>query len=323
LRTHYETMGVGARADEDQIRTAYRTLAKRYHPDRHTGAPESVQRSNGQMMAALNEAYGVLSDPELRRSYDATLEAEALERSRPSAPSMRPPLDDECLLCGHYPAAEVSVQQHIGMVIVRSLRSFEGPLCRDCGLEVFRSMTARTLVTGWWGLLSFFATIAGLFGNLQAWRTLRDLDPPSLRQETILAPFRRPMPRGKPLWQRGGFVGFAVVVFLFAVPLIADSLDSSPSSPPAATRAVTGASSSSSSSSSGSAAPRSSSPRDLEGLCLRYTADSRISDVVPCSQRHDARILAVRMFPEGCPANAPYYFELPENGRNWVLCVDR
>jgi len=67
--TYYELLGVSREARPDSVRTAYRRLAQRYHPDKmpgHAGAQ--------QVMAALNEAYSVLSDPRQRAEYDEHIE---------------------------------------------------------------------------------------------------------------------------------------------------------------------------------------------------------------------------------------------------------
>lgn len=62
-RTLYEILMLHPSATTDVINAAYRALAKQYHPD-HAG-PEGAQ-----MMAQLNEAYAVLSNPEKRARYD-------------------------------------------------------------------------------------------------------------------------------------------------------------------------------------------------------------------------------------------------------------
>lgn len=65
-KDYYAILGVLPTAEEVVIRAAYKALAQRYHPDRFQGAqPEAHRR-----MAEINEAYGVLSDPNRRKEYD-------------------------------------------------------------------------------------------------------------------------------------------------------------------------------------------------------------------------------------------------------------
>ena len=73
---HYAVLGLDRDCSAEQIRAAYRILAKRHHPDRNGGAPESVVRTQ-----ELNLAYETLGDPERRLAYDAEL-AEAGRRPR-------------------------------------------------------------------------------------------------------------------------------------------------------------------------------------------------------------------------------------------------
>jgi len=64
-RDFYEVLGVGRDASADDIQSAYRKLARTYHPDvnKEPGAEDRFKE--------VSEAYDVLSDPELRRRYDA------------------------------------------------------------------------------------------------------------------------------------------------------------------------------------------------------------------------------------------------------------
>jgi hypothetical protein len=56
------------RAAPDGVRCAYRKLAQRYHPDKLQGNADAVR-----IMAMLNAAYSVLSDPDRRASYDRAI----------------------------------------------------------------------------------------------------------------------------------------------------------------------------------------------------------------------------------------------------------
>lgn len=76
MSTHYDLLGVRSDATEDQIRTAFRTLARLHHPD--TAARPSVADADASdvtrpTMAALNTAWAVLGDPTTRRAYDTSI----------------------------------------------------------------------------------------------------------------------------------------------------------------------------------------------------------------------------------------------------------
>src|SRR6266508_2257403 len=65
FRDYYETLGVPKTATEDEIRSAFRKLARKYHPD-----VAKDKKAAEEKFKEINEAYEVLSDPEKRKKYD-------------------------------------------------------------------------------------------------------------------------------------------------------------------------------------------------------------------------------------------------------------
>src|SRR5947209_597510 len=62
---YYKILGVGKNASEDEIKKAYRKLARQYHPDRNAGDKKAEER-----FKEISQAHDVLSDAEKRKAYD-------------------------------------------------------------------------------------------------------------------------------------------------------------------------------------------------------------------------------------------------------------
>jgi molecular chaperone DnaJ len=62
---YYKVLGVGKGASDEEIKKAYRKLARQYHPDRNPGDKQAEER-----FKEISQAHDVLSDPEKRKAYD-------------------------------------------------------------------------------------------------------------------------------------------------------------------------------------------------------------------------------------------------------------
>jgi curved DNA-binding protein len=76
MQTYYEILGIGRDASQDEMKKAFRQLARQYHPDVNPGNPAAEAK-----FKIINEAYNTLSDPSLKAIYDAKLESGQIDQA--------------------------------------------------------------------------------------------------------------------------------------------------------------------------------------------------------------------------------------------------
>ena len=89
VRNYYEMLGVDKNAPSNEIKRAYRTLARKYHPDRNSGNKAAEEKFKD-----INEAYEILSDQTRRVQYDQSLKPKSFfgrGNNNNNRPSTRPP----------------------------------------------------------------------------------------------------------------------------------------------------------------------------------------------------------------------------------------
>jgi curved DNA-binding protein CbpA len=86
---YYRLLGIPPDSGQRRIKSAYRSLAKRFHPDRNSGSETAAE-----LFRQVNQAYKVLSDTQLRKHYDQKLQQEELQnnssRLRPGTANLEP-----------------------------------------------------------------------------------------------------------------------------------------------------------------------------------------------------------------------------------------
>ena len=86
-----------------------------------------------------------------------------------------------CDSCGRGPARRLVIRRHVGMLYLQKFVKIEPTLCRECGTRTVMRYTGRTLVQGWWGLISLvIANPFTIVMNLVALVQARRLPPPQL-----------------------------------------------------------------------------------------------------------------------------------------------
>ncbi|MCW2884139.1 MAG: hypothetical protein QOE54_4454 [Streptosporangiaceae bacterium] len=124
----------------------------------------------------------------------------------------------QCRFCGCVPATDVTFRGHRGMIVLMQFLHVKGPFCRDCGLSTFRDMTAKTLIQGWYGYISFAVTPITVLINLARRGKVANLPAP---QPPPSGDHRRPMDPGAPLLARpSALIGLAIPFVLLVLFII-------------------------------------------------------------------------------------------------------
>ena len=77
-------------------------------------------------------------------------------RPFPATPTAGVVTQGGCQVCGRGPAQWFTVRRHVGMLLLQKFYKANALLCRDHAIPVVKEYLGKTLVQGWWGVISFF-----------------------------------------------------------------------------------------------------------------------------------------------------------------------
>jgi len=186
----FDVLGIAITASSEEVTAAWKVKVKQLHPDRYPDAPEEVRRKLTEEIARINAAHELLKrDLEgMRRSYaesnpqaDTYFSDAETSGSRHSRPRTQRSVDPSCEICGSLETDLFSFTRQVGQLFQRKVGTFTARLCKNCALALGREYQSRTITTGWWGTISFFANfvyIAKNAGELVKAKRLRDPESP-------------------------------------------------------------------------------------------------------------------------------------------------
>ena len=119
----YQILGVTSGASQEDIKKAYRELAKKYHPDKNPGNPEAENK-----FKSIAHAYGIISDPDKRKQYDLT-------------GNFNPEVDEPSIHVVEIPQFDFDVEisyEELVFGCTKSIKAMEDIMIDSEGLEVLR-----------------------------------------------------------------------------------------------------------------------------------------------------------------------------------------
>ncbi|MGD9794010.1 MAG: hypothetical protein AB7V43_11060 [Acidimicrobiia bacterium] len=196
------------------------------------------------------------------------------------------------------------------MLVLRHQYTVKGVYCRDCGLAVGRDSTNKTLITGWWGLLSFFTNLAFVAGAVGELRRLRRLERPANGTRPSMSP-------GPSLLARPGPV-FSVCVFGLLAVYLTGHLSLAGSTSGESVAAPAPAASSRATKHSGPPQQLTVRRNDLTWQvrgCVHVMSTS--AGLVDCTGPFDAMVVQLTDDPANCAVEVEYFVHLSSG----VACI--
>jgi hypothetical protein len=306
----FDVLGIAITASSEEVTAAWKVKVKQLHPDRYPDAPEEVRRKLTEEIARINAAHELLKrDLEgMRRSYaesnpqaDTYFSDAETSGSRHSRPRTQRSVDPSCEICGSLETDLFSFTRQVGQLFQRKVGTFTARLCKNCALALGREYQSRTITTGWWGTISFFANFAYIAKNTSELMKAKRLKDP----ESPVGFRTSPLDPGLNIAQRPfTWVGPVIIAVVFGIAAInggssetsgGGSTYKPPTYTPTPTSPVT---------------------YDWEvGNCVSFGS---MVYPVSCSSVHSGKIVSTSYSSQSCPLATESY--VVYNGRTY--CID-
>jgi len=303
-RSHAATLlGISETATPSEVRKAYLTRARLLHPDRLVGGTQEDIAAANSAMAQLNQAYEVMQSPP--STSPLTEDKNSGNRTEDFGFPAWSDASTSCDLCGWGPAIPVKFNSVSGFVIFWRWYTLNARLCKACARAMYDENQRNTLVKGWWGLLSFFATIFVFFSNMTAFRRTRTLSAPQGRYPGAYTISPIPLVMSTPWWKRPSAIIASLVAIVVSLGILGVNAESGGTS------------------GSGGTSPQQSSVYDSIGVCLSEDSAGNMSEE-PCdSSRANFIIVSIDIYStsKGDPCGGGEYVTT-ESNQNLAYCIE-
>lgn len=317
-------LGVSSDATPTQIKKAFLARARLLHPDRldHGASAQEVAAAN-EAMAQLNVANSLMREP-------ATTSRPGNARTREEAPPDNygfPVWSDRhssCDMCGWGPAKNIKFFAVTGLIISLRWYTFDAKLCRNCALSVYNEAQGNTLLKGWWGFFSYFATIIAFILNAINVRAVMKMQLPQARYPGAFTLSPVPLPVFRPWWKSPGpMIATAIALGITTVFIAGSVNDAQRAAPNSPTSAV-----------SPTQEPTPSTPSQpdigesgLIGSCWQETGTDLLNEIGCLDSRAVWRVVSEtkpRQDPtvSNCPGTYLQILADSNLGRDWDLCLE-
>ena len=210
MKNYYNILEIDPTSTQEQIRAQHRLLVHAWHPDKFPN-PELRAKAE-ERLKEINEAYSILSNDKKRQDYDRIIQSQETRSPPVSTPksqttTIHQPADlkvycDSCRLPNE--TKYVEFYENIGMVFMRSTRSVKGNLCKPCITYFFWTLTGRTMLLGWWGVISLIVTPFILLNN-----SLRYISSTNLEM-----PLKQVVPKPSIFWVFSTISGYLILGYI-------------------------------------------------------------------------------------------------------------